>query len=481
MKGLAAALAMLLAACFLAAPAAAQPLRPRTPGTPQPAADGANLFAVMRQDEDWSFVEPASPDRLKWLPLGDDVHLTVALDARFQLESFDNEQFGTFPGRDGTFHLRFNPHVALDLGRRARLYLALDTGRVGGRAAPPGPADEDGPDLHQAFAELALGDLAGLARPDLLLRLGRQELHFGAGRMISVRVSPNLPLDFTGVFLRGRMGRVVGEAFAARQSEERTGSFNNRIDDGRAVWGLYSSARLGASRHLDLYYIGLDRDVSPYAFSPVPLAEVRHSLGARLWTGRAEPHAPRLDLEMAVQFGRFERDGGDGGRIFAWTVGLDASYGLARAPLAPLLNLQIGVNSGDGDPGDHVLRTFRAPNPPGRYFGEGNPLGPGNQAGFRIMADLRIAPGVTITPELGAQWRLSRRDGVYSAAQAPVRGAAGHARRILSIAALSGEAVLDPRLSLVARLARYQAGSYLRDNPPAEDILYFELGSLVRF
>ena len=252
--------AVILALVFAPAAAHAQSLRPRAPGTPQPPAigmAGGQDFAVLRQDEDWSFLEGSDSDRqpldgLKWLPIGEQVRLTWALDARFQHESFDNEQFGTFPGSDGTLHVRFNPHLAIDFDRRARLYLAIKTGEVSGRASPAAAADDDGPDLHQAFVELALGDLVGRPRSDLLLRVGRQELHYGAGRMISIRVSPNMPIDYTGLFLRGRIGNVVAEAFAARQSEDRAGSFNNRIDRQRAAWGLYSSVRLGARDNLDL-------------------------------------------------------------------------------------------------------------------------------------------------------------------------------------------------------------------------------------
>ncbi len=70
------------------------------------------------------------------------------------------------------------------------------------------------------------------------------------------------------------------------------------------------------------------------------------------------------------------------GSIFA-TSAFEGRSGFAEAPWMPVVGLRLGLSSGDGDPDDDRLHSFRAPFPPGRFFDEAPPLGSGNLAGPR--------------------------------------------------------------------------------------------------
>lgn len=475
-------------ALSLTEPAATQTVRPRAPGTPQPSTTASGErpdFATLRQDEDWPFLDASDSttdpyDPLKRIRLNDDVVLTLAIDARLQHETFSDAVFGREAGTDGSLHLRVIPHASLAIGDRVRVYGALKFGEVEGRRFAPLAVNDADPDLHQAFVEVAGGDAIGLDRGDLLLRVGRQELHYGSGRMISIREGPNLRLDFNGAIVRLRAGGTIAEAFAARPSEDDRGAFDNGLDETQALWGLYSSTQVSDSVSLDLYYIGLRREVSPYAFTPDPIDERRHSIGARLWAAPGEAGWSG-DVEVIAQFGVLDSTAIKEGRIRAWSLAGNIAHAWPGAPLAPVARLQLGISSGDGDASDRRLETFRAPYPPGRYFGEGNPLGPGNLMGLRPEVDLTLTKKLTVTPEAGVFWRVRTSDGTYSPPQMPVRGTSGDERFVAWQLGITALYQLSSYYTIYGRAARVTVGDYVRDNPPAENITYVEVGTSWRF
>ena len=478
----------------------ARALRPYAPGTPQFGIGGrpaAPAPAVLPGDEDWSWLadrtdEERNPfDRLRWMPLAADgsVALSLGLDARFGFEHFRDGGFGDAPGSDTTTHLRLAPRAALSLSDRARIFGALKFGDVGGGRFPASPADDDGPDLHQLFGELSVGDAIGLDRRDALVRVGRQELHYGAGRLISIRNGPNLRFDFNGTLARARFGGTVGDFFVMRPSENDPGPWNNGVDETQAVWGLYSSTALGtvlpdaapllARSNLDLFYVGHEREVSPYAFQAGPLDETRHTFGARLWSAGPPIHGWNYEVEAGVQVGRADgiatATGTRGADIRAGYVAGDVSYGFADVRWTPVVAMRFGVSTGDDDPEDGTLGTFRAPFPPGRYFGEANPLGPGNLAGVGPSVSVTPVRDLTLTARYQAFWRLEAEDGIYAPPQVPLRPPAGSDRYVGGEIALIAGWRIDDRTGLTATVARFDTADFLDDAGPGEDIAFAQI------
>ena len=475
-------------------------LRPYAPGTPQLGIGGTPArpaTAVLRQDEDWAWLadvpeaERRALDGIKRLPLDADgsTYLTFAFDGRLGVERFDDQSFGDFPGEDSSVHVRANPHVALSFGDRARLYGALKYGDVGDRRFAVSPAEDDGPDVHHLFAELAFGDLLGGVPHDAFARLGRQELHYGAGRLVSIRNGPNVRFDFDGGIVRARLGPTISEALYVRPSENDLGDFDNGTDSSQALWGLYTTTALGDvlsgtgalldRSNLDLYYLGFERETSPYAFQDPAIDETRHTLGARFWTGGAPTDGWNLDLEAAWQFGDADGVAGPSGPVDAdiaagFLAGF-VSYGFADAPWTPVIASRFGASSGDDDPDDDTLATFRGPFPPGRYFGESNPLGPGNVGGVGPYLSVHPIPGLILTAHYEAFWRLETEDGLYSPPQLPLRGPAGDERFVgQEFSLIAGYAIGDHALVNVT-VSRFETDDYLDDAPPGRDIDYAHL------
>ena len=489
----------------LAAPATAQDapdLRPYAPGTPQLGLGGTPdrpAPGVLRQDEDWSWLrgvpmaERTRTDRLRFMPLNEDgsVFATFAFDGRLAFEHYDNASFGDEPGGDGDWHLRTNLQAGLTVGERLRLFGGIKFGQVEDSRFPVPPAEDDGPDLHQAFAELSFGDAVGLPVRDAFLRVGRQELHYGAGRLISIRNGPNVRNDFDGVLARVAVRGVVADLFAFRPSENDPGPWNNGTDDTQAVWGVYGTmplARLAPAAsgllgraNLDVFYVGHEREVSPYAFQPAPLDETRHTIGARLWTASPPTDGWNLEVEGGLQFGEVRGLAGGEGDIRAGYLAGGVSHGWADAPWTPVAAIRFGLSSGDDDPGDDRVGTFRAPFPPGRYFGESNPLGPGNLAG--VGPSLTISPTnrLSLTTRYEAFWRLRDEDGIYAPPQVPIRGLGGGERFVGHEIALIADYAVSETTTFTVRAARFEPGGYLDDNPPAEDITFLGAQIAVRF
>lgn len=481
-------------------------LRPYAPGTPQLGIGGTPerpATAVLRQDEDWSWLagvpedERRALDGLKYVPLTPDgsTFLTFAFDGLAGFEWFNDASFGDNPGEDLTWHFRANPHVALTIADRVRLYGALKFGEVNDSRFVPSPADDDGPDVHQAFAEVAFGDLFGLPTKQAFVRVGRQELHYGAGRLVSIRNGPNARFDFNGAVARARVGPVLGEALYVRPSENDRGAFDNGVDETQALWGLYTTTALGdvlpdvgplLNRfNLDLYYIGFERETSPYAFQMAPLDETRHTIGARFWTGGPPTDGWNFDLEAGYQFGTADGilspTGPIGADVSAGFAAGVVSYGFADLPWTPVIASRFGLSTGDGDPDDATLTTFRAPFPPGRYFGESNPIGPGNVAGIGPYVTVYPIEGLSVTARYEAFWRLEDEDGLYSPPQVPLRMPGGDDHFVGQEFALVGRYSFNDYLSVTGTLAHFQTDAFLSDNLPNDEISFAQVKLIAQF
>ena len=182
------------------------------PTTPRPGAGGGPSppYTPLRWNEDYSYLkDPARRsdflDPLKYIPLGDDpeYYLSLGGSARYRYELFNNNNFGAGPQDDTGFHLtRLLAHADLHLGPMLRGFVQVKSSMEDGRAGGPRPIDSDEFDLQQAFVDLKLPlpFLAGKATATL--RGGRQDLLFGAHRLVG-------PLDWANTRRTFEGGRVT--------------------------------------------------------------------------------------------------------------------------------------------------------------------------------------------------------------------------------------------------------------------------------
>ena len=467
-------------------------LRPPTPGGPvwgmggDPASPG---FALLPQDEDWSFLDSRERthdryDPLRRIALDRNGALVLRLGAMAyaEYEYFDSPAWT--PLEDGYVNTRLNLYAGLALDERFRFMGALKHGGRYEDTPPTSPAEADDVDLHLAFGEVALGDVVGQSKKDLLLRAGRMELHYGDGRMISMRQGPNVRRDYDGLLARYRRGKLVADAFYVYDIEGGLDAFDNSRRDASQVWGAYASQGLsgGINRNgaVDVYYFGYDREAEQFVAGAFD--ETRHSVGLRYATHGPSEGRINMDAELTYQWGDADNSafGLTSADIEAWAVSGTVRYGFGGG-WNPVLALSAGYTSGDDDPLDDTLKTFRAVDPPGKYFGETNPLGPGNLTGATATLSVTPLPKLSVTPGLFAFWRVEEEDGIYTPGNTVLRGAQGDETFFGWEANLIASYALDENWTLGGELAHFSADDFLRDNPPTEDITRFKIALDYRF
>jgi len=379
-------------------------IRPRTPG----AAQAPAVRPLLPQDEDWrSATEEVPAFKAQSWGASGSISTSLGLDARLHVEHFTNEAFGAIPGGDGSVFLRVTPWASVTFNDRIRLYGALKHASVSGREAATPPAIDDPLDFHQGFVELALGDALGQSRNDLLVRLGRQELHYGRGRMIALRAGRIMRDDYDGALARYSKGAWVTDVFGFFTVKDGPDMFDNGLDDRTSLSGLYSSGGL-QDFHVDLYTVRWRRDDMA---SPVSATEdVRHYLGARI-SGAAGAHWS-WDVEATVQFGNEDATDQDYG---GFQIGGRLARSLPNLPGAPTPTVEFLYTTGDDNASDGQINTFLAPAASGLVYEDVNqPLGPGNLAWLKVSAPMQMGSRLQLTPYIHAFWRMEDEDGLYT-------------------------------------------------------------------
>jgi hypothetical protein len=419
-------------------------------------------YKYLRYEEDYRYLarlecRTEAIDSIKFVPFprGGDWFVSFGGELRWTIEYFDEPRWGQEPDEPPYLLQRYMAHADLHLGARTRFFLQLKSGLEDGRESGPRPFDEDELDLNQAFVDLELGRGSD---PATTLRIGRQELGYGATRWVATRegVTVHQPFDGIKAIFRARRWRV--DAFLTRPVTTETGVFDDESDTTRDFWGVYA-ARTG----LDLYYLGLDRDGA--RFDQGTGHEVRHAVGARVWGKRGKWD---FDVEPMLQFGSF----GDGD-ILAFALESDTGRALGSSPLSPRVGLRANVASGDREPSDADLETFNPFFPRGIYHQIVNLSGHVNFLELQPTLTIPLTRTLTISPDVDFLWRESLDDGVYGVAGNLIRPAAGSRARTI---ATQGSLVTIWRptrhISFVQIVTYSSPGRFLEETGSAEPTLF---------
>jgi Alginate export len=183
--------------------ARAQPCWSAGPVTPD------RTYQLLPSDEDWSFLRnPALRedfwDPIKYIHLRehvDDWYLSVGGEVREAPERIGNDQWVT-PFQNFFFLQRHMAHVDVHYGKHFRTFIQLKSGIETFRYGGPRPIDEKRLDFEAGFLDVC----AGGEQDWIALRVGRQELNYGSGRLVSVREGPNVRQSFVGFKLMSRVG-----------------------------------------------------------------------------------------------------------------------------------------------------------------------------------------------------------------------------------------------------------------------------------
>ncbi|MEO1042908.1 MAG: alginate export family protein [Pseudomonadota bacterium] len=442
----------MLTALLLAVLATMDPqtdVQPRAPGTVQ----SPEVRAFLPQDEDWSAAGLHAPSlkSKSWTADGS-IKTSVGVDARLHLEHFKNEAFGALPGDDQSVFLLMTPWASATLHDRVRVYGALKHASVQGREGPKPGAISDTIDLHQGFLEVAIGDAIAPSRKDLIVRVGRQELHYGAGRLLAIRAGRFLRDDYDGALLRYRRGQWVTDLLGFVGVEDGTGSFDNGTDDSLSLSGVYSSGTI-KNISVDLYGLRWRRD--EVATTGGPSEVVRYHTGARA-SGKAFENWS-WDLEATMQFGSIDQTDED---IRGFQIGGRIARPITDLPGSPSPTVEFLYTSGDDDPTDGRVETFLAPAASGLVYEDvTQPLGPGNIAWVKASVPFQIGNRLRVAPYVHAFWRVESEDALYTLFNTELLAAnTGNSDFVGTDIGLTARLNIAERLAAIAYSGHFDAG-----------------------
>ena len=261
-------------------PVAAQPTAPSEQPVQRP------QYQALRYEEDWSTLRDPSRrtdfwDPLKFIELNDGAwYLSLGGEGRIRYEALRNAAFGSGP-QDGNGYVlqRYLTHADLNAGPHVRFFTEFQSGLESGRTGGPRPTDEDRLEFHQAFVELGTGP----SPRAFTLRVGRQEVAFGSGRLISASEGRNVRRSFDAVRPIVRLGPWTWSAMLAKLVAVEPGIFDDSQVPQHTFGGVGFIRTRGSRREAGTsgYYLRLHRQDAQ--FDQGVGREVRQTLGSRTW------------------------------------------------------------------------------------------------------------------------------------------------------------------------------------------------------
>jgi Alginate export len=382
---------------------------------PRQSQDDPCLYRLPHYDEDWNCVSytshsPDILDAIKYVTWSENAssYASFGGEIRETYERFHNPNFGLQPEDPGGYLLqRYLIHADLHFTESARGYVELLSAFENWRVGGPRPiVDEDRLDFHQGFLDFRSTSKQGIRTT---VRLGRQEMALGSGRLVALREGTNVPFSFDGIRVSLHVRAGEFDVFATKPVLNKSGVIDDPPQAGNWFWGIYSSWPMHAGTHpshVDVYYLGLDRN--PATFNQGTAHETRHTIGGRIWNLQG---AWNYDAEGMFQFGSFVV-----GTIHAWRVASDTSYEFSSLLWHPRLGFTVDASSGDRNLANPDLQTFNALFQSGTYSGKAQILGPANTIRLEPFVTARTRRNVSVSAGWGFYWRESVHDGLYGIA-----------------------------------------------------------------
>lgn len=436
----------------------------------------AQPFKLLRYDEDYSYLKDSARNAyqgFKYLTINSENNFYISFggEARAEYVDFNNEDWGRLNIGHNAFLLqRYHLHTDVHLGSRVRIFAQLRSALQDGRKNGSRGIDEDRLNIQNLFIDITAWQKQ---HKKILLRLGRQEIDYGSGRLISVREGPNARLYFTGAKAMYTSTHVSADAFVMMADTIYPGAFDNKPTKQINLWGGYGKIIFPAAGNLDVYYIGIRRDYSP--FEEGTEKEVRHTVGGRFWRYGG---GFIYNVEGAYQFGSFGN-----GNINAWTASADLGYVFENTLLRPTINLRHDYISGDKRAGDGNLQTFNPIYPKGGYFGFSPQIGPVNLIDIHPYATFDLIKSLRLQLDVVYNWRYSLQDGVYRPSGIFNRPGATSTKRYIGTAYLAGLTyTLNPFVGFTGGVQYFKTGAFIEDIiQNAKDGLFINARITIKF
>jgi hypothetical protein len=370
-------------------------------------------YSNLRYDEDFSYLGGSEDsytkdiwDPIKWINFGDDWFLTVGGQSRLRFEVENDKNFGsnsTVPTHDAFLLQRYFIHGDLKHDEWLRFFVEGKFGFVAERDRGGKSSLEDHGDFHQVFADVSVP----IQKKPVTFRIGRQELEYGAQRLISPLDWGNLRRRFEGAkVFTNKWGWQI-DAFAVFPVKNDRSNLDDR-DQKVEFYGLYSTGKFEKKLKTDLYFLAL-RNNNKVANSNSNVGRrVIYTPGTRVW-GNVDNMD--YEVELAGQFGKFAGD-----RVFAWMATAGGGYTFDDFDWKPRVGLLYDYASGDDDPTDSTHGTFDQHYPLGHaWLGYLDLVGRQNIHALKGQVKVKPFKNVTSWIDIHSFWVDEDKDALYSA------------------------------------------------------------------
>ncbi len=422
----------------------------------------ADGFAFFRYDDDFSYLSDPSKrvswyEEIKYIPLGSDAteYLSVGGDLRERVESYAAGYFGLADALHTTYLLSRALFDADLHWQDVRAFVQIDNAVEWNRKPTALPTDDNRGDVQQAFVDYASQIGSGKAT----VRLGRFEMKFGEGLIVSPRDGPNIRQAWDGGWVFYARPALRVDLVAVRPDVDRPGWFQDTANQTQALWGAYVTANPVAFQGYaaDVYYFNnINHAVALFTGERGPGSEHTSTTGGRLYG-----HAGRLDTtsEAALQTGRFNTRG-----VHAFAIHNELGWTFEELPWRTRLGVKADALSGSRDPFTGTVHTFNALYPNYSYGTEAVLEAPSNL--IEAGCDLHVYPSQNVDFEYtgAGLWRYSARDAFYAAPLFPlIPGNAGTEHYVGVEHQLAANWRINAFLTMRAALVHYAVGQFVID------------------
>lgn len=379
----------------------------------QPGTVDRPAYQILRFNEDWSVLRDVDRsksgdfwDLFKFVPITEDKNVWLSLggQVRERLEYYNEYLFGTpgAPKQSDTYLLsRIRLSADLHISPYFRIFAEGKSSLSSSRDLLGGNSTSyvDTLDLQNGFVEALIpyGD-----RASVTFRGGRQELLFGAQRLVGPSDFTNVRRTFDGgsAIIRYRDWSIT--PFWAEFVPVAKDQFNNANPD-RQLFGIYAT---GAVRpvNLDLYWLGVNN--TTVTFTGTTGREVRHTFGGRIW-GKIGATGLDYEAEGNIQLGKI----GDRDIVAGMFTGI-LGYTLPVTSLSPRVYIEFDYASGGKPDGD--VNTYNQLYPTGHSFlGYIDYIGRQNIVSPSAGVTLSPIPRLSLSLQQYFFWRASDQDALY--------------------------------------------------------------------
>jgi hypothetical protein len=429
--------------------------------SPAPAVEPLARPAILfnRWQEDWSVLAnpdvPKEPfDNLKYISLSDQdpqTYLSLGADLRERFESNDATNFGVGTNREASYDIsRLETDADLRIAGQFQFFAQLQSDYAIDKNVHT-PVDQDRLDLEQAFVALTEPLDNGL----LKVRLGRQQFGFDLQRFVSVRDGPNVRQSYDAAWVDYEHGKWRYITFYSHPVQDRDlRPFDDYSSPKLSYGGFRVERKVMKSASVAVYVSRFSQEDARF---PSITGNERRDIVDVHFAGTQGPMD--WDIEAMHQSGRIGIED-----IEAWAFGSLGGHTFTSIPWTPRLGLQVDAASGDKNPLDNQLNTFNPLFPNGYYVTLAGYTGFVNFIHVKPSLTVHPLPRLKLMTAIGAQWRETTADAVYTQPDSAVAGTAGRAGQYTgTYGQFRGDYTLTEHVWLALEVVHFAVSDVIRE------------------